>query len=91
MDESTSFKPILEFDCQSADFARGFEAGRVWAALNEYPVRAVDVCAHGTNAEMVIRMAEATARQVASEEIGADWLRVRFASVDGCADDPLIL
>jgi hypothetical protein len=91
MDDLTGFQPILEFDCQSVDFARGFEAGRVWAALNVDPDRSVDVCAHGTNAEMFLRMAEATARSVTSEELGNDWLQVTFAAVSGCTDDPMVL
>lgn len=57
----------LEFDTDDEQFARGFEAGRIWALL-QYHERPVWITAHKTNAEMLLRMAEATSREVSIQE-----------------------
>jgi hypothetical protein len=69
---------LLAFDTDSADFARGFEAGRLWAVLRQNATADVVEYAHTTNAEMVLRLAEATGRSVSSEELGDGWLEVTF-------------
>jgi hypothetical protein len=72
----------VAFDTDDAEFARGFEAGRLWNTLRDRPEEVVEEYAHATNAEMVMRIADATNRSVRSEEIGDGWLFVRFEVAD---------
>jgi hypothetical protein len=69
---------LLPFDCDSPEFARGFEVGRVWALLRADPTEEIVEYAHAVNAEMMIRMGEVTGRRAWSEEIGDGWLVVTF-------------
>lgn len=69
---------LIAFDSDSAEFARGFELGRIWALVEGTPDATVEEYAHVKNAEMVMRVAEALRRGVSSEEIGAGWMLVRF-------------
>lgn len=68
---------LLPFDTDSPDFARGFEAGRVWTLLGTNE-DVVEVEVHAANTEMVMRMAEATDRVASGEVIDDVWNRVRF-------------
>lgn len=68
---------LLEFD-RDGDFAHGFEVGRLWAILSDTD-EAWDGEVHAVNAEMMLRLAEATERTVESEELGEGWLTVRFS------------
>jgi hypothetical protein len=70
---------LLPFDTDSEDFVRGFELGRIWSLLRSAPEESVEEYAHVTSAEMLLRMAEATDREVKSEELGDGWLRASFA------------
>lgn len=70
---------LLSFDSDAPEFSRGFEAGRIWTLLRERPDEPVAEYAHAVNAEMLMRMAEATGRQFEAEDLGDDWLEVRFA------------
>jgi hypothetical protein len=70
---------LLPFDSDNAQFARGFELGRIWALLRSDPEEPVEEYAHASNAEMLLRMAEATERDVRSEELGDGWLLASFA------------
>lgn len=72
------FEPVLPFDVDGAEFARGFEAGRVWADLAD-PRPLSSVIAHATNAEMFMRMAEAQRRSVRSRELDDTWIEVEFS------------
>ncbi len=76
-------EPVLAFDIDSADFVRGFEVGNLWALLNERPHDEVEEYVHASNTEMVLRLAEATGRRAISEELGAEWLLVRFSVAGG--------
>jgi hypothetical protein len=69
---------LLPFDTDDPAFVRGFEAGRVWARLRATG-EPVEEHVHAANAEMVLRMAEATGRDVRSEELGGEWLLVTFS------------
>lgn len=69
---------LLAFDRDSADFARGFEAGRIWAILRANPDETVRESVHSQNAEMILRMAEATGRQVWTTELDSEWLGATF-------------
>jgi hypothetical protein len=74
----SDFAVLVEFDSEHPEFARGFEVGRLWTLLRERPHEVVEEHAHGANAEMLMRLGEATARQVRSEELGEGWLLVTF-------------
>ena len=73
---------LLPFDSDDSEFARGFEAGRIWALLRAEPEAEVQEYAHASNAEMLLRMAEALGRGVQSSELDGDWIEVTFAPVD---------
>lgn len=68
----------LEFDTTTSDFVRGVEIGRLWEILkhSEGPVQEI---LHASNAEMILRVAEAAGRPAHSEELDDVWLLVRFA------------
>ena len=69
---------LLAFDTDDAMFARGFEAGRVWGMLRAAPEEAFSEAVHAANAEMMIRMAEATDREFTAKDLGGDWVAIRF-------------
>jgi hypothetical protein len=87
----SGFQPILEFDSASSEFSRGFEAGRIWAVLQASPDRPVDVFAHAANAEMFMRMADATGRTVNASDLEGEWINVLFSAVDGCVEGAEVL
>jgi len=69
----------LEFDTTTTDFVRGVEIGRLWEILKNSS-EAVEEVVHASNAEMVLRVAEATGRLARSEELDDTWLLVSFAA-----------
>ena len=69
---------LLPFDADEPQFARGFEAGRLWALLRERPEEPVEELVHASNAEMILRMGEALAREVRSEDVDEAWIEVFF-------------
>lgn len=77
-----AFRPLLPFDTDDESFARGFEAGRLWTLLRENPDQEYEEYASAANAEMVLRIAEATRREVKSEELGDGWLLVSFSATE---------
>ena len=50
---------ILEFDTTDEEFQRGFECGEIWACLADNAIEVHSIIS-ASNAEMVMRMAEAT-------------------------------
>lgn len=73
-----SWKPILIFVDETASFVHGFEAGRIWGSLHEDP-HEQSFTVHGVNAELMIRMSEATKRGLIWEEIDDPiWCKVTF-------------
>ncbi len=77
-DQGAGHALLLPFDTDSADFARGFEAGLLWARLqmsDNWPVEGV---VHASNTEMVLRMAEATNRRVRGAPLDEVWTEVTF-------------
>lgn len=81
--------PLLKFDTDDPEFARGFELGFLWARTRDRKDQPVEEYAHATNAEMVLRIAEATGRRVVSEELGGGWLNVRFEPPEETAEESL--
>jgi hypothetical protein len=66
---------ILAFDTDSADFARGFEAGRLWERIKADRTswsQTIDAA----NAEMVMRMCDAEDREFRAEALEGDWVEV---------------
>lgn len=81
-DDEVEYRLALPFDSDEPEFARGVEVGCVFTELRHTPSdRAASFTVHATNAEMVLRFSETLGRYVSSEEIGDDWLRVRFAPI----------
>lgn len=76
---------LLPFDTDDAEFARGFEAGRIWMLLRTSDGEVVE-CIHASNAEMAMRLAEAADRQVVATELGHDWLEATFAPTECLGD-----
>ena len=78
MSEDT-YSPLLEFTNQIPDFADGFEIGRLWAITRANPDEVIVDTVHARNAEMLIRIAEATHRSFQSDVPIEDWVTVTFA------------
>ena len=69
---------LLLFDDDDPKFARGFELGRVWAILRATDDN-FDCEMHAANAEMILRLAGATDREVRTEEHGEGWVTAYFS------------
>jgi hypothetical protein len=75
---------LLEFDTPGSDFVRGVEIGRLWEQLKvDGPV---EQTVHACNAEMVLRLAEATGRAVTADPLDDEWLHARFDAPGEVAD-----
>jgi len=70
----------LRFDTDASEFIRGVEVGRLWETLKNTD-DPVEEFVHASNAEMVLRLAEATGRPVHSEELNDPWLLVTFDAI----------
>jgi len=68
---------VLPFDSDDPEFARGFEAGRLWEQLKDDAP--VEVTIHASNVEMAMRIAEAAGREFRGEDVTAEWVQVHFA------------
>ena len=75
----------LEFDTDDPEFVRGVEVGMLYSALANEPYRFRQQVS-AKNAEMVLRIAEATGRAVRTLSEVDDWLDVEFA--EGAPDEP---
>lgn len=71
------FTCALQFDTSASEFVRGVEIGRLWEAL-KLESGPVEEYVHASNAEMILRLSEATGRAVSSEDLDETWLRVTF-------------
>lgn len=69
---------LLPFNSRSRKFALGFECGRTWAILNSSD-EAFDCEMHVANAEMILRLAEASERTVHTEEHDDVWVTAYFS------------
>ena len=67
----------LRFDTDASEFVRGVEVGRLWEIVRNTE-DVVEEFVHSSNAEMVMRIADALGRRVLSEELDNTWLLVRF-------------
>lgn len=82
MSEPAGHSCLLRFDTDHAEFGRGFEVGRLWALLRATDDEIVETV-HASNAEMILRLGEATGRNVRAVELDDHWIRATFAEVDG--------
>ena len=73
---SAEYSLVLAFDSDDPEFTRGFAAGQIWERLEQsgYAERLVTT----SNAEMVMRIAEAKGLPFSAEDVGYDWLQVRI-------------
>jgi len=72
---------LLPFDTDEPEFARGFEAGRLWALLRlGHDIDEEFVSAE--NAEMMLRLSEATGRPVSAQLLDEHWMTVSFGAPD---------
>jgi hypothetical protein len=79
---------LLPFDTDDPQFARGFELGHLWALLRELTDESVTELVHVSNAEMLIRTAEATGRNFAAKILTDTWLEITFAPVGELVAEP---
>jgi hypothetical protein len=82
VNDPTGHTCLLPFDTDDAEFVRGFEAGRVWALLRGVGDEVVETV-HANNAEMMLRLGEATGRRVRAVDLDENWIEVSFAEVEG--------
>lgn len=68
---------LLAFDRDGEDFRDGFEMGRMWALAQERDEEFTEQV-HICNAEMLLRIAEATHRPISWEETADGWADVTF-------------
>jgi hypothetical protein len=71
------FVCALQFDTNAKEFVRGVEVGRLWETLKLNPDE-VEEYVHASNAEMILRLSEATGRAVRSVDLDETWMRVTF-------------
>lgn len=72
----------LAFDTPDAEFARGFDIGKVWGRLQfERPAEA-DVMILAANVEMLMRVANVAGYTFTATERGADHLDVHLVRKD---------
>ncbi len=69
---------LVPFDSPEAEFARGFEAGRIWALARSAPSEPIEELVHASNAEMMLRIGEATGRVVRARLEDDIWITVEF-------------
>ncbi len=79
------FALALAFDTNTTEFVRGVEVGRVWEMLKQSD-EVVEDCLHNSNAEMLLRIGEATGRSVSSEELDDTWMWVTFGTAEASSD-----
>lgn len=76
---------VLAFDTSDPEFARGVEIGRLWERLRHDDEEVVELI-HCSNAEMALRVAEASGRTVRSEELSDTWLELTLGPADSLSE-----
>jgi hypothetical protein len=76
-----SYRCALAFDTDNSEFVRGVEVGRLWEQLQSGEPVVQEI--HASNAEMLLRMAEATGRSLRADELDDRWLLAHFDSPPG--------
>lgn len=73
--ENSGWSLLLAFDSDDPEFARGFEAGRMWERVKDDRTT-WDATVHASNAEMVMRMCESQERTFRAETLDDDYVQV---------------
>lgn len=73
------YECVLPFDRDDHQFVLGVEVGRIYHAAATGP-EAFEMVVHAENAEMMLRIGEATERHVESEELDEVWMKVKFGA-----------
>jgi hypothetical protein len=83
-DEQAPVSLLMAFDTDDPEFARGFEVGRLWQQLHAAPTAESfeGELVHANNAEMLMRLGEATGRSATAVEIDGHWLKVSFGPAE---------
>ncbi len=71
---------LLPFDTDDPEFARGFEAGRLYELLKTG--EAIEQTIHASNTEMAIRMCEDLGREFSAHNLDEDWTDLRVGEGD---------
>lgn len=79
-DDAMNYGLALAFDTNDPEFARGVEVGKLYEYLRWNPGEEFEQVVHLSNAEMVLRIAEALGRPVVSEEYDGTWMAVTFGA-----------
>ena len=77
-DDDYAYECVLPFDSDDPEFSRGVAIGMLWERLKAEPYRFRQQI-QAENAEMVLRISEATGRAVRIISDVDDWLDVEFA------------
>ena len=80
MSDSGEYELLLQFDTDDEAFAKGFEIGRLWTALEHDPDAELEAVAHASNAEMLLRVAEAHGRRITTVDLDDHWLSATFTA-----------
>lgn len=75
MSDQAGFNLLLRFDTDDPEFARGFEAGRMWERVKN-DATDWDEIVHASNAEMVMRMCESQERGFRAEDLDDTYVQV---------------
>lgn len=77
--EDKHLELVLAFDSDDPEFTRAFEAGQLWERLSR-DGWLYQPCAHASNAEMLIRMAESKGLSFKAETINDDWISITIGT-----------
>ena len=77
MADDHGYRLVLPFDTDDAAFVRGFEVGFLYGQL---PGDQRTFVVHTSNAEMVLRLAEALGLSVVSTELDDHFMEVTFGA-----------
>lgn len=79
-DDTGHWRTRLLLDTTDPEFTRGFEAGTLWTLVRDPDYDSIDAVCSAANAEMLIRMGEATGRSFRAEPVDGtgEWMRVLY-------------
>lgn len=78
---SNEYELLLPFDNDDPRFVDGFEMGRLWVLAQGGGEMAATIHAH--NAEMAMRIAEATHRSFRASELSDGWIELHLSERSG--------
>jgi hypothetical protein len=78
MSANEEWVPLLAFDSDEPEFVRGFEVGRLWAQMVAGEPAPVTATIHASNAEMVMRMAEALGYRFTASDLDPKFVSIEL-------------